>query len=107
MEAFMKPSLVLFTGLWVLSVAPVQAADVTSSPSSSHDSGMLSGRVVDIADNVLPGASIAIEPRGLRLVTDREGRFTTPGLPAGEYKVEISYVGFKDDEEDIKLEAGS
>ena len=68
--------------------------------------GGIAGRVYDVANNVLPGASVDIEPRGIRLVTDREGRFAASNLPAGEYKVEVSYLGFKDDHEDVKVASG-
>ena len=37
---------------------------------------------------------------------DREGRFTTPNLSPGQYKVRISYVGFKDEERSVTLEPG-
>ncbi|HWX24512.1 MAG TPA: TonB-dependent receptor plug domain-containing protein, partial [Vicinamibacteria bacterium] len=46
------------------------------------------------------------QPGSTRLITDREGRFTTPNLPPGQYKVRVSYVGFKDEERSVTLEPG-
>src|SRR5262249_44046790 len=74
---------------------------------SGRDSGTLSGQVVDATGQALPGATVDIEPRGLRLATDHEGRFTASGLPAGEYRLKVSYVGFKAEEEAVKVDAGA
>src|SRR5262245_24820276 len=74
---------------------------------SGHESGTLSGHIVDASGDVLPGATVELEPRGLRLTTDREGRFTASNLPPGVYKLRVSYVGFKVDEQDVRVEAGT
>jgi TonB-dependent receptor len=66
----------------------------------------MTGRVIDSAGNVLPGARVEIDPRGIRLVTDREGSFSVSSLPAGDYEVEVSYVGFGDDKQTVKVESG-
>src|SRR6185369_7027372 len=68
--------------------------------------GSISGRVADSGGNALPGARVEIDPRGVRLVTDREGAFTATGLPAGEYTIDVSYVSFGDDRQTVKVEAG-
>src|SRR5262245_58949507 len=69
---------------------------------SGREPGTLGGRVMDATGQVLPGATVDIEPRGLRLTTDLEGRFTASSLPAGDYRLKVSYVGFKDDEEAVR-----
>jgi TonB-dependent receptor len=56
--------------------------------------GTLSGRVVDSAGAVLPGARVELQPRGESVVTSGQGEFTISDLPAGEYTVTIHYVGF-------------
>ena len=66
-------------------------------------SATITGRVVDSADNVLPGATVEIEPGSGRVVTDREGRFVAPNLAPGQYKVKISYFGFKEEEKSVSL----
>jgi TonB-dependent receptor len=71
-----------------------------------REPGVIDGQVSDTSKSPLPGARVQIEPRGLRLATDREGRFLARNLPAGEYKVRISYVGFKDDEVSTTVEPG-
>jgi len=90
----------------VVSVSLATHAFAAESTVPSDALGSLGGRVVDTADNVLPGASVEISPRSLFLVTDREGRFLATKLPPGQYRVEISYVGFKDDQRTVVLEPG-
>ena len=56
----------------------------------------IQGKVLqDHTGNPLPSAEIKIWKPGVRtlaadLETDREGRFRAPGLPAGEYRIEVS-----------------
>ncbi len=75
-------------------------------PAMGGTPGTIRGRVLDTAENMLAGASVEIEPGSTRLITDREGRFTSSNLPPGQYKVRISYVGFKDEEHSVPLEPG-
>src|SRR5215831_12821816 len=73
----------------------------------AREPATLSGRVLDISDNVLAGATVEVEPRGLQLTTDRDGRFMALNLPSGDYQLKISYVGFRDDQESVKVDAGA
>jgi TonB-dependent receptor len=83
-----------------IGVAAATAAEVGGDP------GSIEGQVADSTKSPLPGARVEIEPRGLRLATDRQGRFTASSLPPGDYRIRISYLGFTDDEEVVKVEAG-
>lgn len=64
--------------------------------------GVITGRVVDEADEPLGGASVAVwtdSPSDTTLVsgavTDESGRFRVAGLQGGTYRVTVSYVGFR------------
>jgi TonB-dependent receptor len=90
----------------VLSGGLAEAAGPEQGP-VGRESGTVHGRVVDVTEQILPGATVDVEPRGLRLTTDHEGRFTASNLPAGTYDFKISYVGFKVDDEQVKVQAGA
>src|SRR5215470_7554204 len=100
----MKAVIILLVG--VLSGGLAEAAGPEVNP-VGRDMGAMHGRVVDLTDQILPGATVDVEPRGLRLTTDHDGRFTASNLPAGTYELKISYVGFKVDQEEVKVAAGA
>ena len=68
--------------------------------------GVITGRVSDIANNALPGATVHIEPHSTTVVTDREGAFTVSNVAPGDYTVEITYVGFQPEKKSVKLGPG-
>src|SRR5688500_11150596 len=71
----------------LLLAAPVRAQQETA----------LAGRVVDGSGGVVPGATVvATSSTGVSrtMVTDREGRFAFPGIPAGTYDVQAQVPGF-------------
>ncbi len=56
--------------------------------------GSLSGRVVDLSTGkMLEGAVVSVSGTTFRDYTDTSGRFVITELPAGEYKISVSYVG--------------
>jgi TonB-dependent receptor len=76
-----------------------------AAPSVADDAGsLLSGRVADTSSHGLPGARVHIDPRGLTLVTDADGRYAAT-LSAGRYTVEFSYLGFAVETQEVNLEA--
>src|SRR5580658_8674218 len=68
--------------------------------------GTLAGRVVDSSGSILQGARIQIDPTGITVASDAQGGFGIPDLPAGNYKVSVSYVGFDPYSSDIAIAAG-
>jgi TonB-dependent receptor len=68
--------------------------------------GAIAGTVSDAGHYVLPGARIAIEPRGLSAVSDQQGRFTIQNVPSGDYTLTISYVGLLPHTELLTVVAG-
>src|SRR5262252_7076732 len=73
---------------------------------AAQDYGSLKGRVQDINSNILPGATVHIEPGAIAVVTDREGFFTVTKLAPGAYRVEVSYLGFATDAKEVTVAAG-
>src|SRR5262249_8840382 len=102
----MKSSLLAQWGLVLVTAATAAAAE-QGVAGSGREPAVLAGRVVAIVGNVLPSASVAVEPRGILLITDREGRFDLSGLAAGEYRVEVTYVGFRKESQTVTLESGA
>ena len=73
--------------------APLPAQAAAPLPAPAEDPA---GRVLDDAsNNPVAGAELRFQKAGMRelaadLETDREGRFSAPGLPSGEYTVRVS-----------------
>ncbi|MEM6782668.1 MAG: TonB-dependent receptor [Bacteroidota bacterium] len=58
--------------------------------------GTLEGSVVDAeTGETLPGAHVFLEDLGLGAITTATGDFAVPNLPTGEYRVRVSYVGYR------------
>jgi TonB-dependent receptor len=68
--------------------------------------GTLTGTVKDEAKATLPSASIQLQPLGRTAVSDDQGQFRMADLPAGEYTLTVSYVGFAPFTTTVKVEAG-
>jgi len=68
--------------------------------------GVISGRIVDSAGAVLPGAQIDLQPRAISAVTNGQGEFTISDLPPGEYTVSVHYVGFSALSQPVTVAAG-
>jgi TonB-dependent receptor len=68
--------------------------------------GVIAGTVKDSAGNVLIGAVIEVAPSGQRAVSDDQGNFRISDMPAGEYTLTVSYVGFANFTATAKVDAG-
>ncbi len=76
--------------------APVRASD-----------GLVTGVVVDDrAGGALPGAVVRVEGTSLEAVTDAKGRFRLAGLPEGESRIGVSYLGFEPASQAIRVANG-
>ena len=69
-------------------------------------SGMISGKVTDVSDNPLIGATVVIEGTTLGTATNLDGVYTISRVPAGELTLRISSVGFKPQTSVIQLDDG-
>jgi len=68
----------------------------------------LRGIVVDIVlQKPLPGATVSIKSLDRSVIANEEGVFRFRDLPIGQYKLSISYIGFKDAQiENVVINAG-
>jgi hypothetical protein len=66
---------------------------------SQRITASLGGIVRDPTQATIPGATVIITNSGtasaFRTITDRDGRFQAPSLPAGQYDISIEAAGFK------------
>ena len=53
----------------------------------------------------LPGANIVFVGTGLGASADLNGRYTIRGIPAGEYRVKVSFVGYQTHESKLAVDA--
>jgi hypothetical protein len=64
--------------------------------------GALTGTVVDAETNeVLPGAHVVLAGLGIGTATNAAGYFAIPDLPAGTYRVRVSYIGYQPVEREL------
>ena len=68
--------------------------------------GAISGRVVDPSGAILVGARIDVQPFGATAVSDQRGEFNISNVPAGDYMLNVSYVGFSNFSIQITVAAG-
>jgi len=95
----------IFTAAMVLAaLAGAGTAPVCAAPQAAR--GIVTGRVTDITGAVLQGAQIQLQPKGVTVASDVQGEFTIPDLDAGDYKLTVSYLGFKEFTADVKVGGG-
>lgn len=68
--------------------------------------GTIIGTVKDSGGSPLPGAVVVLLPPGNRAATDTQGQFRFSNVPAAEYTVSVSYVGFSAATANTEAEAG-
>lgn len=56
--------------------------------------GILTGRVIDNQNLSLPGANVLLLGTQLGTVTNQQGDFSITSLSAGDYEVQVSYLGY-------------
>ena len=68
--------------------------------------GTITGTVQDPSGSILISAKVIVEPSARQAATDNQGQFRISNLPAGEYTLTASYVGFTPYKTTVKVEAG-
>jgi TonB-dependent receptor len=68
--------------------------------------GTVAGTVRDAGTGVLSSAVIELQPLGRKVVSDDQGQFRITDVPAGEYTLTASYVGFSPLTTTVKVEVG-
>ena len=86
--------------------AVLTAALGLAQPEARAQAGSLAGKVLDIAGGPLPGAVVTLAGTALETSSDREGDFYFGSVPAGNYRVQISYLGLPPKEVAVVVVAG-
>lgn len=72
---------------------------------------VVSGKITDKStSDPLPGATVSITPNGgkTRLgVSDMDGKYRIDNLAAGQYRIKVSYMGYKTYEKSVSLRSSS
>ncbi|HWY09334.1 MAG TPA: TonB-dependent receptor plug domain-containing protein, partial [Candidatus Acidoferrales bacterium] len=68
--------------------------------------GAVAGTVKDSASSALTSALVELQPLGIKGASDDQGQFRITDVPAGEYTLTTSYVGFANFSTTVKVEAG-
>ena len=68
--------------------------------------GAIRGRIIDTAEQTLPGASIYIEKLHTGVISDVNGFYTFSNLTPGTYRVKVTYVGYSPVEMTITIPEG-
>lgn len=99
------------TALAAPDAAPAPSAVPSASlhPVTTSSSGTISGTVTDAQQHPAPRTTVVITgPISTRVVTDAEGAFTSPNLPPGLYRIDVTKAGFTPVEQrDVAVTAGS
>jgi TonB-dependent receptor len=78
----------------------------TGNETNSGRSGAIAGTVQDSGGAILVSAKVIVQPSGRQVATDNQGQFRIANLPAGDYTLTISYVGFAPFTTTAKVESG-
>ena len=69
--------------------------------------GAVSGVVTDPQGGALQGARAEVKGEGLSAVSDAQGQFSIPDVPAGSHTITVTYLGFSDFSADVAVKAGA
>ncbi len=76
-------------------------------PSLLFAQGTIRGTVVDsTTHDVLVGANVHLIGTAYGGITNLEGQYVVSSIPAGSYRLRVSYVGYKSRERDVTIRAG-
>jgi TonB-linked SusC/RagA family outer membrane protein len=77
------------------------------SPGAAQNTGAIQGRVVEAGtQRPLASSQVSIVGTQRGMLTNQNGEFLIPGLPAGVHRVRVEYIGFSTIEQTVRLEAG-
>ncbi len=67
--------------------------------------GAIEGSVTDSSGGAVPGAQLELAPLGIIAVSNSQGTFSLPAVPAGKYTLSVSYIGFEKQTSEIEVAA--
>jgi TonB-linked SusC/RagA family outer membrane protein len=74
---------------------------------AAAQTGTIEGTVIDgDTDDSLPGVQVFIPDLNAGTVTDINGAYTIPSVPAGTYEVEARFVGFRTVTQEVEVSSG-
>ena len=103
---FLKTSRHAFLTWLILSCFILLVVMHPRSANSQTQNGTIVGTVQDAGGSILVSARITIEPTGRQTATNDQGQFRVSDLPAGDYTVTVSYVGFAPSTLSVKVQTG-
>ncbi len=78
-----------------------------ATPSQLHAQGVVTGTVLDEAtDLALTGVIVRVDALNREVATDRNGRFTFSGIPAGSHELSTRYIGYAPARTNVTVTAG-
>lgn len=92
--------------LFLLLFTTANLAAMADEKANDTKQGTVRGRIIDNAQQTLPGASIYIEKLHTGVTSDINGFYTFANIAPGTYKVKVSYVGYSPVELTITIPAG-
>ena len=75
----------------------VVGSNIVVKPREKKDApGSISGKVVDFeSGDPLVGATVSVDGKHFNAMTDEKGQYRLDGIPAGDYTLLVSYVGYR------------
>ena len=68
--------------------------------------GLLTGQVTDSQNLSLPGAVLRLNPGNIHTLTDAYGKFQFLNVPAGDYQLTVTYMGYNVYTSAVKISTG-
>ena len=73
---------------------------------AAQGTGSIQGRVVDEAtQRPLQGAQVSLLGTNRGMLTNANGEYLIPGVPAGEHRVSVQYIGYGTSEQTVRVQA--
>lgn len=85
----------------------VLSAGMAIQAAESPETGLLKGRILDDEKNPLPGAVVILDDNSRSAITDVDGFYSFTGLPAGNHRVKVTYIGYLPSDKVVSLTDGS
>lgn len=80
---------------------------IATATAASAQTGTITGLVADgVTDEPIPGATVRLEGTTLGASTDADGEYVLSRVPAGQYTLAVSFVGYRTYRTDVTVDAG-
>jgi hypothetical protein len=61
----------------------------------THGQGMISGKVIGMEKEILPGAHVHINEAAVGTIADEQGHFRLKNISPGSYTIQVSFIGYE------------